>query len=49
MLDSNYMVKPYSIWDPKVYLGADVGKLLYGDGSYAFTMSSDLYVVSVFK
>ena len=35
MLESNYPVKPSSIGEPKVYIGADVGKLLYVDGSYA--------------
>ena len=44
MLESKYTVKPYSIGEPKVYLGTDSGKVLYGDGSYAWTMSSNLYV-----
>ena len=30
MLDSKYMVKPSSIGEPKVYLGADADKVLYG-------------------
>ena len=42
MLESKYMVKPSSIWDPKVYLGSDIGELLYRHGSYAWTMISDL-------
>ena len=44
MLESNHTVKPSSSGDSKVYLGAYVGKLLYGDDSYAWTMSSDSYV-----
>ena len=44
MLDSKYTVKPSSIGYHKVYIGDDVGKLLYGDGSYDWTMSSDLYI-----
>ena len=44
ILESKYTVKPYSIGETEVYLGADVGKLLYGDGSYAWTMRYDLYV-----
>ena len=47
LLESKYTVKPSSIGDPKVYLGDNVVKLLYGDGSYAWTMSSDLYVKEV--
>ena len=35
MLESKYIMKSSSIGDPKVYLGDDVGKVLYGDGSYA--------------
>ena len=49
MLESNYTVKPSSIGDPKVYLGADFGKVLYGDGSYAWTMSYDSYVNEAIK
>ena len=44
MLKSKYTVKPSSIWETKVYLGADFGKVLYGYGSYAYTMISDSYV-----
>ena len=43
MLESKYTVKPSSIEEPKVYLGADVGKVLYGDGSYDWTMICDSY------
>ena len=41
MLESKYMVKLSSIGETKVYLGADVGTVLYGDGSYAWKKSSD--------
>ena len=44
MLESKYMVKPSSIVYPKSNLGDNVGKVLYGDSSYACTMSSDSYV-----
>ena len=44
MLDSNYTVKPSGIGEPKVYLGADVVRVLYGDGSYDYTMIYDSYV-----
>ena len=43
-LESKYTVKPSSIGDTKVYLGDNVVKLLYGDGSYACTIISDSYV-----
>ena len=35
-LRDNYTVKPSSIGEPKLYLGADVKKLFYPDGSYAW-------------
>ena len=44
MLIIKYTVKNSIIGDPKVYLGDDVVKVLYGDGSYAWTMRSDSYV-----
>ena len=44
MLESKYTVKTFSIRSTKVYFGADVVKVLYGDGSYDLTMISDLYV-----
>ena len=37
-------MKPSSIGEPEVYLGSFVGKVLYGNGSYAWKMSSDSYV-----
>ena len=49
MLESKYKVKNFIIGEPKIYLGADVEKVLYVDGSYAWTMSSYLYVKEVIK
>ena len=49
MLESKYTVKPSSIGEPKVYLGADIGKAYYPDGSYSWTMSSDSYVKEAIK
>ena len=40
--DSN-IVKPSIIGNPKVYPGADIGKIYYPDGSYAWTMRSKSY------
>ena len=44
MLESKYTLKLYSFGDPKVYFGSNLGKILYGYGSNACTMSSDSYV-----
>ena len=44
MLDIKYTVKPSSIGEPKVYLGNDVGKLVFGGVSYAWNIISDSYV-----
>ena len=35
LLKENYTLKPSSIREPKVYLGADISKSYYPDGSYA--------------
>ena len=43
-LESKYTAKLSSIGEPKVYLVADVRKVLYGEGSYYWTMSSDSYM-----
>ena len=40
LLKENYMVKATSIGEPKVYIGADILKAYYSDGSYAWTMGS---------
>ena len=44
LLKENYTLKPSSIREPKVYLGADISKSYYPDGSYAWTMGSQSYV-----
>ena len=43
LLKENYTVKPSSIGEPKVYLGADILKAYYSDGSYVWTMGSQSY------
>ena len=49
VLESNFTLKLYRIGEPKVYLGDNVGKLLYGDRSFAWTMRSDSYAKEVIK
>ena len=44
LLKENYTVKPSSIGEPKVNLGADISKAYYSDGSYAWTIGSQSYV-----
>ena len=44
MLMQKYTVNISSIGETKVYVGSDIRKLEYFDGSYACTMSSDSYV-----
>ena len=39
-----YMIKPSSIGEPKLYLGAAICKVYYLDGSYTWTMGSQSYV-----
>ena len=41
MLEYKYTIKTFSIGEPKVYLGAHIGKGLYCDGFYACNMGSD--------
>ena len=43
MLEDSYTLKQSSIVDPKIYRGADIGKVYYPDGSYACTMYSKYY------
>ena len=47
MVQSNFTVKPGSIEIPKIYLGADMHKVTYEDGSYAWTMSAESFVKKV--
>ena len=44
MIQEKFPVKKSSIEEPKIYLGANIGKVSYPDGSIAWTMSSDSYV-----
>ena len=37
-------MKPSSIGEPKVYLGANILKAYYSDGSYAWTIGSQSYI-----
>ena len=49
MLKDSYKIKPESIDEPKRYLGADVSKEYYPDGSYAWCLSSKTYVKEALK
>ena len=49
MVKENFTVKPCSIQEPTSYLGADIGKIYYSDGSYAWTMGSKTYLEKVIK
>jgi hypothetical protein len=40
MLQESYTVCEDTIKEPDQYLGADIGKVHYNDGSFAWTMSS---------
>ena len=44
-----YNVRWDTIKQPEQYLGDDVGKIFFGDGSYAWTMSSQSYVKNSVK
>jgi hypothetical protein len=48
-IQESFTVKPDSIEEPKTYLGADISKVYYPDGSYAWTMGSESYVKKVVK
>ena len=48
-IEESFTVKPSSIEEPKSYLGADVDKIYYRDGSYAWTMGSETYVKQAVK
>ena len=49
MIQEDFTVKPDSIEVPKSYLGAEIGKVVYPDGSYAWTMGAQGYVKKVVK
>ena len=44
LLTENYTVKTSGIGKSKVYLGADISKVYYLDGSYEWTMGSQSYL-----
>ena len=44
MLRQAYTIQDKTIGPPKSYLGSDIGKIKYDDGSFAWTMSSNSYV-----
>ena len=43
-IQESFTVKPFSIEEPKSYLGADINKIYYSDGSYIWTMGAETYV-----
>ena len=47
MVSSDFTIKPGSVEILKIYLGANIGRVEYSDGSYAWTMSSEGYVKKV--
>ena len=49
MVQSDFTVKQDSIKRPTTYLGAEIGKVTYPDGSYAWTMGAQGYVKKVVK
>ena len=49
MINEKFKVKPDSIAEPTSYLGADLRKVQYQDGSYAWVMGSANYVDKVVK
>jgi hypothetical protein len=48
-IQESFTVKPSSIGEPKSYLGADIGKVYYEDGSYGWTMGSETYTTQAIK
>jgi hypothetical protein len=48
-IQESFTVKPSSIGQPKSYLGADVDKVYYADGSYGWTMGVETYVTQAIK
>ena len=49
MLKDSYRIKPECIGEPKRYLGADISKVYYPDGSYDWCLSSKTYVKEAVK
>ena len=48
-LRESYTVREDTIKEPDIYLGADINKVSFGDGTHAWTMGSKSYVKSVVK
>ena len=49
MINEKFKVKPDCIAEPTSYLGADLSKVQYQDGSYAWVMGLANYVDKVVK
>ena len=49
MLQEAYTVRKETIEEPKKYLGADISKVFFSDGSHAWTMSSSSYIKAAIK
>ena len=43
-IKESFTVKPASIEQPQKYLGADISKVYYADGSYGWTIGSETYI-----
>ena len=43
-IKESFTVKPSAIDEPKRYLGADINKIYYSNGSYGWTMRAVIYV-----
>jgi hypothetical protein len=48
-LQSSYTVREDTIKSPDQYLGADIGRVYFHDGSFAFTMGSSSYIKNAVK
>ena len=48
-IQESFTVKPSSIEEPTSYLGANIGKFYYEDGSYGWTMGSETYTTQAIK
>ena len=48
-LDQHFLLKPSSIGEPKIYLGADVKKYEIRTDEWVWAMSSDTYVKAQIK
>ena len=49
MLQDSYTVREDTVKEPEQYLGADIGKTFFDDGTHAWTMSSASYVRNAVK